>query len=89
MTDPLAVIKALNDISSLDGKCYEVYRLLKVVFPQAEGWHDEQHVITEINGKFYDRTGEVTHRPYLPDSVEPIDRRFNYRCGKDETGVMQ
>lgn len=87
MTDPLTIIKALNDIGSLEGKCYEVYRLLKVVFPQAEGWYDGDHVITRIDGKFYDKSGLVEHKPYLPDSVDSIDRRFNYRCGKE--GVMQ
>ena len=86
MTDPLDVINALKDIGSLDGKCYEVHRLLKVVFPKASAWYDDNHVITRINGKFYDKTGEVKHKPYIPITGNRLDERFGYRCDKKNIG---
>lgn len=81
--DPLDVIAALKDISSLNGKCYEVSRLLKVIYPQATAWYDGEHVITRINGRFYDKSGLVEHRPYLPESSQELDRHFQYRCDKN------
>ena len=42
-----------------EGSCYHFYLILKEVFPQAECWYDEDHVLTKIDDKFYDITGEV------------------------------
>lgn len=42
-----------------EGSCYHFYLILKSVFPQAECWYDEDHVITKIDNKFYDITGEI------------------------------
>ena len=42
-----------------NGSCYHFYLILKKVFPNAVCWYDESHIVTEINGKFYDITGEV------------------------------
>jgi len=42
-----------------EGSCYHFYLILKEVFPDAKPYYDENHIITEINGKFYDITGEV------------------------------
>ena len=44
-----------------EGSCYHFYLILKEVFPEAKCWYDIDHIITEINGKFYDITGEVLH----------------------------
>jgi len=41
------------------GSCYQFYRILKQVFPQAVAYYDVSHVITDIDGRFYDITGEV------------------------------
>lgn len=41
------------------GNCYQFYLLLKMVFPEAEAYYDSNHVITKINGRFYDINGEV------------------------------
>lgn len=43
-----------------EGSCYHFYLILKEVFPQAKAYYDADHVITKINGKFYDITGEVS-----------------------------
>ena len=42
-----------------EGSCYHFYLILKEVFPDAEAYYDGSHVLTKINGKFYDITGEV------------------------------
>ena len=42
-----------------EGSCYHFYLILKEVFPEAEIYFDENHVITKIENKFYDITGEV------------------------------
>jgi len=42
-----------------EGSCYHFYLILKQVFPDAEPWYDEDHVVTKIDNKFYDITGEV------------------------------
>jgi len=42
-----------------EGSCYHFYLILKEVFTTAEPYFDEDHVITKIDDKFYDITGEV------------------------------
>lgn len=43
------------------GSCYNFYLILKSIYPEAECYYNqaEGHVITKINDKFYDITGEV------------------------------
>lgn len=41
------------------GSCYQFYKILKCVWPDAEAYYDSDHVITKINGRFYDIKGEV------------------------------
>jgi hypothetical protein len=42
-----------------EGSCYHFYLILREVFPEAECWYDLDHVITKIDEKFYDITGEI------------------------------
>lgn len=42
-----------------EGSCYHFYLILKSIFNQAEPYYDSFHVITKIDNKFYDITGEV------------------------------
>lgn len=42
-----------------EGSCYHFYLILKEVFPDAEPWYDNEHIVTKIDGKFYDITGEI------------------------------
>jgi hypothetical protein len=42
-----------------EGSCYHFFLILKEVFPEAEAYYDLDHIITKIDGKFYDITGEV------------------------------
>lgn len=69
--DPLALIEAIRDSTPYMhviyrfGSCWKFYKILKVVFPEAEPYyvydHETSHVVTKINGKFYDITGEVDY----------------------------
>ena len=42
-----------------NGSCYHFYLILKNIYSSAKCWYDESHIVTEIDGKFYDITGEV------------------------------
>lgn len=41
------------------GSCFYFYLILKEVFPEAEYYDDFNHVITKIDDRFYDITGEI------------------------------
>lgn len=56
-----------------EGGCYQFYKILKVAFPQAKAYYDSDHVITEIDGKFYDITGIVEKKTHLP-----VDGNFDH-----------
>ena len=78
MITPIEFIKALAETDIyiemiyMQGGCYQFYRLLKTLYPQAVPYlvkYDDKssqfdHVITEIDGRFYDITGEVTPNQY-------------------------
>lgn len=47
------------------GGCYQFYKMLKHLYPQAVPWMDaDYHVLTEIDGKFYDINGIATTLPH-------------------------
>ncbi len=77
----LLTLKLLNDLYDglnhicRNGSCFQLYLLLKHLYPQAVAYEDSNHVITEIDGCFYDIRGAV-----LPDGHRRFDedpRRFN------------
>lgn len=49
-----------------EGSCYHFYLILKQVFPDAEPYYDHDHILTKINGEFYDITGKVL--PSFPET---------------------
>lgn len=61
--------KVLNIISTINtqfteyyytnGGCFQFFRILKSIFPEAVAYSDCNHVITKIGDRFYDITGEV------------------------------
>lgn len=69
---PLEFIAAVREIypsryAADSGGCLKFYRLLKMVFPEARGYYNSEHVITEIEGDFYDIDGIVeNYGSYLP-----------------------
>lgn len=48
----------------LEGNCYYFYVILKSRFPQAHPYYvpEECHVITEIDGVFFDITGKISEK---------------------------
>ena len=54
------------------GSCYHFYLILKQVFPQAQPYYDADHIISEIDGRYYDITGEVNPMDYAEcEEVKP------------------
>lgn len=45
------------------GSCYHFYKILKFVFPEAEAFYDQDHVVTKIDGNYYDITGKISPDP--------------------------
>ena len=41
------------------GSCYQFYLILKQVYPNAVAYYENDHVVTKIDNKYYDITGEV------------------------------
>jgi len=41
------------------GNCYQFYEILKIVFADAEAFESGGHVITKIDGNFYDIRGKL------------------------------
>jgi hypothetical protein len=67
--EPLQIIHNIQPLPIDDSaklKCFKFYEMLKNFYPQAIAHHDSDHVITEIDGKFYDSTGEVEQGRMLP-----------------------
>ena len=53
----------------LSGSCYHLYKILKTIFPDAECYFSNMHdhVITKIEGVFYDIKGVVNNTEgYIP-----------------------
>lgn len=46
-----------------EGSCFNLYLLLKQIWPQAECYYDDNHIITKIDNKFYDINGVVVNPP--------------------------
>ena len=49
----------------LQGGCYRFYHILKALFPRAKAFYDSNHIITEIEGFYYDITGEVKKERHI------------------------
>lgn len=45
----------------LKGSCYQLFKILKSVYPEANAWISDSplHVISEINGKYFDINGRL------------------------------
>lgn len=60
------------------GGCFKFHLLLKELFPNAEGWYNSNHILTEIDGKYYDIDGEQELKDnYLPIELFGYDNIFN------------
>lgn len=84
MLTPEAVISALRETDEyikpifLNGGCWRFYGFLKAIFPQAKPFKvapydrtEYVHIISEIDGKYYDITGVVDESIFL--SCVPVE----------------
>ncbi len=79
MLEPIEFIEALRKSDGYIetiytfGGCYQFYKILKLLYPDAEGYKvknnkddkDYTHIVTKIKGKFYDIIGEVQLEDYF------------------------
>lgn len=57
------------------GSCYQFHKILKTIFPQAEPVQDRGgHIVSQVDGRMYDITGEVMLRQYRPVDPEEAKR---------------
>src|SRR5687767_12313397 len=58
-----------NEFIYTNGSCLNFFCILRSIFPEAKPWFNIDHIITEIDGKFYDINGVVhntkTYWPYV------------------------
>lgn len=72
MIEPLELIQRIRDIYpercewNTNG-CFKTHLLLKAVYPQATGWYNGEHILTQIDGEIYDIDGIAERTSdYLP-----------------------
>ncbi|CAN5508181.1 hypothetical protein BH10ACI2_BH10ACI2_04250 [soil metagenome] len=87
MITPLEFIAMVRDIypqryQDASGGCLKFSRLLQAVFPDAKSYYNVDHVITEIDGEFYDVDGSVLEiGGFLPIEEygdDFIEKTFNH-----------
>lgn len=79
--EPINFINTLRDSDSyiktiyLYGGCYQFFKVLKTVFPNAVPYinQEKNHVVTMIDGNYYDITG-ITNGKYQPLTKDDISR---------------
>jgi hypothetical protein len=86
MNNPLTTITEIRNSNPImeeifmQGSCCNLYFILKSIFPNASAYFNLDHVITKIDNKFYDITGEVS-----PTGYSPIEEWFDEY--KDDEGL--
>jgi hypothetical protein len=78
--DPLALIKALNKGSRyietifMQGGCFRFHKVLFALWPNATPYINraKDHVITRIDGQYYDVTGYVDSTGFAPLVAEDV-----------------
>jgi hypothetical protein len=65
------------------GSCFQFYRILNAAFPGAEPYILDDHIITKIDGFYYDITGFVDGTGSVPYEDNYLDEcRFSlWDCG--------
>jgi hypothetical protein len=54
----------------LYGSCLNLFCILRALYPEAEAYSNQNHVLTKIDGKYYDITGRVV--PIESDNYKPF-----------------
>lgn len=57
------------------GSCLNFFCILHSIYPEAQPWFNIDHVITKIDNKFYDITGEIKD----VDTYLPFTQWYNKR----------
>jgi hypothetical protein len=75
-------------LKEYDDMCYKLYKLLKLLFPDATGWYNGTHVITQIGSDIFDIDGVVLFSYFLKELdcvvIETGNRSGNYyRIGSE------
>jgi hypothetical protein len=71
-------IAEILDEHGTDINCFTFHLELKNRFPFAEPWHlTEGHILTEIEGNYYDKSGLVMHR------MDPLQFERAFEWGKE------
>lgn len=65
------VLEIINQVVEVapSVNCFYLYTQLKFYFPEARCWGSQDHVVTEINGSLYDKTGYLYRRMEAGDQV--------------------
>lgn len=69
----------------LAGSCCNFYFILKTVFPNAKAYFNIDHVVTEIEGRFFDITGEVSKEEFKEKGYMSIDSIYADKYKTDES----
>lgn len=63
--------------------CYQYHLKLKYAYPRAQGWYNSDHIITEIDGVYYDQWGttrkedwDLEFMPITEWSHEQLEQQF-------------
>ena len=98
MTDKEKILSFLKALRESDfyipyiytcGGCYQLYKVLKTIFPTAQPYLGVYcaHVITEIDGVFYDISGElkISDEEFLPltDEEEQECKTWSFAANND------
>ncbi len=95
MITPLEFIALVREIypdryAEGSNGCLKFHKLLAAVFPDSHGYYNSDHVITEIDGDFYDVDGVVEQfGGYLPleeYGQEFIENVFTETLHLEQTG---
>ena len=94
----LSIIKAIREstleaaIVYTNGQCYGLYLVLKAIYEEAIPFsvNENTHIVTKINGRFYDIYGEV----FRFDDIELLTEKDKleyeaYRMGKTTEYIMK
>lgn len=60
-----------------EGSCLNFHMILKHVYPEAKAWYNIDHIVSEIDGRFYDITGEVSTLRIFGENYQPFDKYYS------------
>ncbi len=73
----------------LYGSCLNLFCILRSFYPEAKPWTNVDHIITEIDGKFYDITGSVNNKGYTPYAPESYRDKVGIRKSFNQQYKLQ